>query len=207
MSKKLEHRQLTEVRFEAKGDEVTIRGIAVPYETEIDYGGWFRESFAKNAFKDGIDERVVLLANHQGLPYARTGSDTLEFKEKKDGLYFSALLDTRDPDAKALSIKIEREDLNGVSVGFIANEQRWIYSDDLSEEPDRRIIERAELQEISVTPIPAYKDTHVEMDEREFKVALECRDKWRETQEVGDDYNRERHSVMSIDYEIISVRF
>ena len=200
MTGQIEYRQLKEFRFDVSDDEVVIRGIAVPYENEIDYGGWFRESFAKRAFADGIDERVVLLANHQGLPYARTGAETLTFREKSDGLHFEAVLDTRDPDAMGLKVKIERKDLDGVSVGFQAKEQRWLRGE--GDELDHRIIVRAELQEISVTPIPAYVDTNVEMAREDFKVALECRSKWQSELNASDGNDTKRVSVMPLDFEL-----
>ena len=200
---KIERRQLTELRFDADDNEVKLRGVAVPYENQIDYGGWFREEFSKRAFKDGIGESVVLLANHQGLPYARTGAETLEFKEKADGLHYGAMIDTRDPDAMGLYVKIDRRDLTGVSVGFVAKEVRWIWGDG-EEELDRRIIVRAELHEISVTPMPAYVDTNVEIDDRSLAIVKECRSLRVDNVKAERGNNRRWRDIpMPLDYELI----
>ena len=159
-----------EFRFEASENEVRIEGMAVPYDSKIDYGGFFTESFRSGAFKDGIDDDTVLLANHQGLPFARVGGGTLEFKHKRDGLYFEALLDTRDNDAQSIAVKIERQDMTGVSVGFYSEEEVW-HNDD-----DERQIVRASLHEISVLHNPAYADTHVSKSDRNiYDAAIENR--------------------------------
>ena len=90
------------------------------------------------------------------MPYARTGAETMSLREKKDGLYFEATLDRRDAQAESLSIKIQRGDLKGVSVGFRAEVDTWTRGD-----PPHRRVEEAELFEISLTPFPAYTDTDV----------------------------------------------
>ena len=161
-----------EFRFEAGENEVRIEGMAVPYDKKIDYGGYFTESMKSGAFLDGIREDTVLLANHQGLPFARVGGGTLEFKHKRDGLYFEALLDTRDNEAQSIAVKIERQDLTGVSVGFYSEEEHWMNDD------DEREIVRATLHEISVVHNPAYADTHVAKSDRNiYEAAIESRNR------------------------------
>ena len=75
-------------------------------------------------------------------------------------MYFYANLDTRDSHAQSMAVKIERGDLTGASVGFIAEEVAWRFTED-DDELDQRIIKRGRLIEMSLTPFPAYGDTNV----------------------------------------------
>ena len=189
-----------EFRAEASEGEVKVSGMAVPYNTKIDYGGWFIESFKAGAFREGVTDETVLLANHQGLPYARVGGNTLTFEHKRNGLFFEALLDTRDSAAQSIAVKIERQDLTGVSVGFYPDEDRWIYEDD----QDERIIQRATLHEISVTHNPAYKDTHVSKTDRSvYETAIENRN----NNGKAKTYNRNRVIYMPIGDDLETVSF
>ena len=159
-NKVIEYRRL-EFRAETTDDVVNIEGRGVPYNSPTTIGNWFTEEFAQGAFKESkADDEVVLLAGHEGMPLARNGAGTMSFKEKKDGLYFYASLDMRDPHAQSIAVKIDRGDLTGASVGFYAEEVNWIFNDD-ENELDKRIIKRGKLVEMSVTPFPAYQDTDV----------------------------------------------
>lgn len=89
--------------------------------------GWteqvMRGAFAKT-LSEGAD--VQLLANHGGLPLARTKSGTLDLTEDDQGQHVVARLDRSDPDVQALEPKMRRGDLNEMSMGFRVVRQRWL---------------------------------------------------------------------------------
>ena len=87
--KKVEYRHV-EFRLDSANDnEVRIEGRGVPYGSQTTIGNWFTEEFEQGAFKESKDnEDVVLLAGHEGMPLARNGAGTMEFKEKKRRVVF-----------------------------------------------------------------------------------------------------------------------
>ena len=154
---------------EENSDEFDITGVAVPYGKRTTIGGWFMEEFRKGAL-DEIEDSVVLMANHNSLPLARVGSKTLRFNDKKNGLHFTATLDKRDPLAQGIFVQLERDDLDGVSAGFIVRKAEW-HEDDGEE---IRVITKVDLREISLTPIPAYADTNVKHVREERDKFFSC---------------------------------
>ena len=161
MTRKVEYRRAKIIRA-SDSDEFRIGGVAVPYNSETEIGGWFREQVAPGAFNDSLDgEDIVLLAGHDGMPYARVGAGTMSLRDGEGGLEFDAVLDLEDPDARAMSRKIERGDLTGVSIGFHVTREEWTPARNDTQLSQRRIME-GELLEISMTPFPAYRDTELQ---------------------------------------------
>ena len=111
---------------------VRLKGVASVYRTEYDVyggpasGGWI-ERVATGAFDETLADSpdVVFLANHDGLPMARTKSGTLELKAEKRGLGMVASLDPRDTEASNLMVKIQRGDVSEMSFGFRVTGQTW----------------------------------------------------------------------------------
>lgn len=123
----------TDCRMEwrEEGDTLTLTGYAcvfdVPYEM---YGGppWgWTEQFARGAFSKTLAEKpdVQLLLNHDGAPFARTRSGTLQLSQDDIGLAVDATLEPTDPDVAALAPKMRRRDLDEMSLGFRAIKQEW----------------------------------------------------------------------------------
>jgi HK97 family phage prohead protease len=119
--------------------------------------GEYTEAFEPGAFRKTIMERddIVLLANHEGLPFARYPG-TLSLAEDDIGLFSSTELNHLDPDVTSLVSKMpggpgNRNDLNQMSIAFRAVRQEWDTSGDLEH---RRIIE-AKLYDVSVVTSPA----------------------------------------------------
>lgn len=121
-----------EVRTASGTDALRLRGVATVYDHEYDvYGGpanmgWV-ERVARGACTETLSEKpdVVFLANHAGLPMARTKSETLQLTENRRGLAMVATLDRRDTDASNLMVKIERGDVTEMSFGFRVTGQEW----------------------------------------------------------------------------------
>lgn len=146
-----------EVRSDQAG--LRVEGYAAVFDEETVIGGSFREVIAKGAFANAIrrGDDVVFLVNHDGLPLARTRSNTLSLAEDDHGLRISTLLDPEDPDVKAIAGKMRRGDLDKMSFAFIPDRQEW---DDTGDMP-LRVIRDLRLYDVSVVTMPAYEGTEI----------------------------------------------
>jgi HK97 family phage prohead protease len=135
---------LTEIRG-ATGSLVEVEGYASVFEAPYTlYAGSmleFEETVARSAFDKTLASNpdVPLLLNHDGAPLARTKSGTLTLSTDDHGLLTRASLDTSDPEAKSLVVKMDRGDLDEMSFAFYTIRDKW--SDD---ESKRR------LEEVSI---------------------------------------------------------
>lgn len=157
MEREFRPAQKLEVR-EAQSGEVRVSGYAAVFGEETNIGGMFTEQIQRGAFKDAIGrDDVVFLINHEGLPLARTRSGTLTLEEDERGLYMEASLDATDPDVRSIVPKMKRGDLDKMSFAFVPTRQSW---DDSSEMP-KRMIEEAQLYDVSIVTTPAYNGTEI----------------------------------------------
>lgn len=146
-----------EIREDESG-EIRVAGYAAVFGEETNIGGMFTEQIERGAFKDAIGrDDVVFLINHDGLPLARTRSGTLTLEEDERGLYMEASLDPTDPDVRSIVPKMKRGDLDKMSFAFVPTRQSW---DDSSEMP-KRMIEEAQLYDVSIVTTPAYNGTEI----------------------------------------------
>jgi len=146
-----------EIREEDSG-EIRVSGYAAVFGEETNIGGMFTEEIRQGAFKDAVGrDDVVFLINHEGLPLARTRSGTLTLREDDHGLYMEAALDPSDPDVRSIVPKMKRGDLDKMSFAFIPTRQSW---DDKSKTP-KRMIEEAQLFDVSIVTTPAYDGTEI----------------------------------------------
>jgi len=154
-----------EIRAEFKESDGKnqLSGLAVPWDVETNIGGMFREVFRKGAFSRVIREQhdVRILINHDdSLVLGRTVSGTLTIREGADGLIFENDMPNTQP-ARDLKVLIDRGDVSGVSIRFLAAEQVWYDGGD--DEIDLFEVIDADLLELSVLTFPQYKDTSVEL--------------------------------------------
>lgn len=126
--------------------------------------GEYIERFAPNAFcdslKSGKDIRALFEHDHTKL-LGRTSSGTLKLEEDSTGLRFELI----PPDTQLgrdLLVSVERGDISGMSFGFRTLKNEW----DFSVEPNLRTVQQAELVEVTVTSIPAYPDSSLELLKR-----------------------------------------
>lgn len=146
------------VEVRAEDSEIRVSGYAAVFGSETNIGGMFTEVIERGAFKDAIGrDDVVFLINHEGLPLARTRSGTLTLKEDKRGLYMEADLDPEDPDVRSIVPKMKRGDLDKMSFAFYPEIQEW----DDSQDPPRRTIRKAALDDVSIVTRPAYDSTEI----------------------------------------------
>ena len=143
----------SEVRA-AGDDSLVIEGYAANFDQATDLG-YFRETIARGAFDNVLEDDVRLLLNHDGAPMARTTNGTLELSVDESGLrYRAALADTQD--GRDLYKLIKRGDISQSSFAFTIEEQSW------NEERTERTIDKVgRLMDVSPVTYPAYPTTTV----------------------------------------------
>ncbi|EQB0874715.1 HK97 family phage prohead protease [Enterobacter hormaechei] len=145
----------------------------------------FREQFAPGAFKDslasGSDVRALYEHNYTQL-LGRTKSGTLVLSEDDTGLRFELTPPNTQLGNDVLEL-VERGDISGMSFGFRALKEAW----DIAQSPYLRTVTAAELREITVTSMPAYPESGVEIAHRslfsqypELRRAGDNRRRWAE---------------------------
>lgn len=136
-----------EFEFREAGDQLTLTGYASVFNTPYEVAGgppwgWI-ETMDPGAFKTTLaaNPDVHLLVNHDGMPLARTLSDTLQLSTDRKGLKITAKLDRSDPDVQRLAPKLKpqqngRANMDEMSFAFRVKAQEW--NDD---ETERRVTE------------------------------------------------------------------
>lgn len=144
----------------------TIYGYAAVFNSPADIGGMWVETIAPGAFTESIGGDVFALYAHDSDDVlGRTKSGSLRLSEDAHGLKFE--LDPPDTQlARDLMVLIERGDVTGMSIGFVARKDIW----DETVEPPQRTLAVVDLREISITAFPAYPTT---------EVGVRSLDKWR----------------------------
>lgn len=135
-----EHRRTSSFEVREDSDTITLTGYAStfePYEMYggPDAGGWI-EQLDRAAFTNTLREKpdLHLLINHEGMPLARTKSDTLQLGVDRHGLKVSAQLDRSDPDVQRLEPKMRRGDMDEMSFAFRVKGQKWECTEDFPED-------------------------------------------------------------------------
>lgn len=143
----------------AEGEPTTICGYAIKWNKLSSPIYSFREKVAQGAFSDSIlTDNIKALWNHNSdLPLGNTNKRSLILTEDDVGLRFILTPPNNSWGNDAME-SIGRGDTDGVSFGFITENDDWDYSD-----PNMaiRTIVKGTLIEISPTPFPAYPDTPV----------------------------------------------
>ena len=133
----------------------------------------FIERIAPGAFSKTLKETpdVRLLANHEGLPMARTKNGTMRLYEDETGLYFEAEL-ANTQEARDLYTLVARGDVDQMSFAFRVIRQK--YNEDRSE----RLLTEVSLADgdVSIVTYPAYTATSVEAREALKKAIAEIKE-------------------------------
>ena len=155
-----EIRSFTVADLEVRAGEsggVTFDGVAsvvdTPYSVR-DMFGEFSETITRGAFAKTLKEKadVRLLVNHEGVPLARTKSNTLRLSAQPD-LRAVAELDPANPTVQEIRSAMSRGDLDQMSIGFRVHRQEW------NEDYTERQIREVELFDVSVVTYPASPTT------------------------------------------------
>ncbi|MST49492.1 HK97 family phage prohead protease [Mobiluncus porci] len=129
---------------ETPGAGRTVEGIAVPWETPTTVGGWI-ESFERGAAI--LETPAPLLYLHsEPIGVIETASD------EEDGLHIVARISQTARGDEALQL-VKDGAVAGMSVGFEPVE--W------KDREDQTVITLADVREVSLVPVPAYKDAKV----------------------------------------------
>ncbi|MCE9880641.1 HK97 family phage prohead protease [Hafnia paralvei] len=124
----------------------------------------FVEQFSPNAFQNslagGADVRALYEHDYTAL-LGRTTSGTLTLAEDATGLRFELTPPDTQLGRDVLTL-VDRGDITGMSFGFRALKDQW----DSTQTPYVRTVMDAELREITVTSIPAYPESGVEVAKR-----------------------------------------
>lgn len=154
----------------ADSENKTLVGYVVQWnkDSELLWGEYI-ERFSPFAFSQSLasGQDVRALFEHDNAKLlGRISSGTLKLQEDNTGLRFE-LTPPNNQLGRDLLVSVERGDISGMSFGFIAEKNEW----DFSVEPNTRTITQAKLLEITVTSIPAYPDSSLEIVKRSQAVA------------------------------------
>jgi HK97 family phage prohead protease len=144
-----------------------IIGRPVVYNSASQDLGGFVEVISSGAFGDSISGDIRALLEHDNkLILGRTSAGTMTIKEDEQGL----LVEIDPPNIQAardLMTSIERKDISGMSFGFTVNAggAQW----DFDQSPALRTVTSANLLEVTITGMPAYKATNVEVAMRSLE--------------------------------------
>lgn len=167
-------------------DGIKVSGYAAIFGEVAPIGGYFREVIEPGAFDDVLNDDIVFLVNHEGLPLARTRSGTLSIEQDEKGLRMETVLDASDPDVKSITGKMQRGDLDKMSFAFSIGLQEW---DDTQDPPLRTIKKFERLYDVSIVTSPAYDGTDI---------GLRSLEKFRETERKSKNFHATRQRRMKM---------
>lgn len=188
-----ENVELRTAEVRAAGDDsLVVEGYASNFDVEYDLG-YFKESVARGAFDDVLEDDVRFLLNHQGAPLARTTNGTLELSIDETGLkYRAALADTQD--GRDLYKLIKRGDITQSSFAFTIDQDEW--SEDRS---TRTITKLGRLIDVSSVTYPASPSTSVSA--RNMAAAAQEVEELNDEQEAAEPVQEERAEPETINVE------
>ena len=142
------------IEARSDSDEMIIESYAALYDNETNIGP-FKETIARGAFDDVMDNDVRALMNHDpNYVLGRTGAGTLELEADDTGLKYRIKLGEQQY-AKDLYESVKRGDISQSSFAFTIAEQSW------NENRTVRSVDKIKtLLDVSPVVYPAYKDTH-----------------------------------------------
>jgi HK97 family phage prohead protease len=193
-----------EVRESAASDEpVTFVGLASRTGTPYDMYS-YQETIARGAFAETLKRTpdVQFLANHEGLPMARSivpagQIGSLRLYEDDEGLHYEALCDPADPDVQRLALKVRSGLMSQSSFAFRVIRQQWRWTEDTGLDQDQREIQEVSLDRGDVSavnfgaspttnvtaralldvPDSVLRQVLIEMSDEEFAAIERARDK------------------------------
>ena len=148
------------------GENLSIEGYFVVFNSNYDMGMGMSESIAPHAFDNTLSDDIRALINHDTtLVLGRTSAHTLELRQDEHGLWGHIDINPNDSDAMNLYARVQRGDVNQCSFGF----------DILDEETDFRgenevhwTIKEVKLYEVSCCTFPAYQETAISARKHDF---------------------------------------
>ncbi len=156
----------TELRIDDSDGKPKIIGLAVPYNAPSEMMWDFVEVFKPGAFREslaGKDDMFADVEHDHTRKLGRRSKGTLEFQDKRDGLY--ATITPPDTATGRDTIQEVREGLlDAMSIAFTDTEDTYKGKD----ENIVREIHKATLVGVTLTSFPAYRQTIGTVAERTF---------------------------------------
>ena len=162
-------------------------GLPVVYNSRSENLGGFVEVISPGAFSEQLANNPdvrALVEHDQKLILGRTKSGTLKITDSPEGLK----VDIDPPEtqsARDLMVSVERGDISGMSFGFSVPQDGDVW--DFDQVPALRTVNKAILHEVTITSLPAYQATNVQVAQRalnnkEFNVP-----KWQQFYKVANE--------------------
>ena len=146
----------------ADGQPMVLEGYFVVFDQPYYIDDYCEEVIDRHAFDNAVMTDVLALIDHNSRLVLGRKNDkvqTLEFDIDDTGLYGKIQINPDDIDARSLRARVLRGDVDQASFGFI--ERRWEYEDLPDGRIRRKVLEVAELCELTVCTFPAYEQTSV----------------------------------------------
>lgn len=157
-----------DVRKKDDNDSLEVEGYIAKFDTVTELWEGFYEKIDRNAFEDTLtDGHNIFLVYHHDMskPLASTRNKTLELFTDDVGLKFKAKLNKGISYANDVHELVSSGEVRGCSFGFYIRKQNYAYDNDT--DTVTRTIEKVDLVEGTITPIPAYEDTEVSARSKE----------------------------------------
>lgn len=157
----------TELKTRSEGENITIEGYFVVFNSQTELWTGAYEEIAPQALDDTLSNDIRALINHDTtLVLGRNKAGTLELKTDSRGLWGSIKINPNDTDAVNLYERVKRGDVDQCSFGFNVTSEETDWRDDGTV---KWTITGVDLHEVSVCTFPAYEDTGVAARSKEVE--------------------------------------
>lgn len=157
----------TELKTRSEGENMTIEGYFVVFNSQTELWTGAYEEIAPQALDDTLSNDIRALINHDTtLVLGRNKAGTLELKKDSRGLWGSIKINPNDTDAVNLYERVKRGDVDQCSFGFNVTSEETDWRDDGTV---KWTITGLDLHEVSVCTFPAYEDTGVAARSKEVE--------------------------------------
>jgi uncharacterized protein len=160
---KREFRTINAAELRASDDGNSLTGYAAVFGSPSEDLGGFTETVDAHAFDRCLaaNPDIRALFNHDtGSVLGRTKNGTLQLSVDSRGLKMTVALPdtTLGRDVREL---VKRQDISGMSFGFMVNEDVWNFSKVDDKDVVTRVLMDCEVFEVSAVAFPAYPGTSV----------------------------------------------
>lgn len=157
----------TELKTRSEGENMTVEGYFVVFNSQTELWTGAYEEIAPQALDDTLSNDIRALINHDTtLVLGRNKAGTLELKKDSRGLWGSIKINPNDTDAVNLYERVKRGDVDQCSFGFNVTSEETDWRDDGTV---KWTITGVDLHEVSVCTFPAYEDTGVAARSKEVE--------------------------------------
>lgn len=154
--------KIDELKTDEQQNNMTVEGYALKWGENskpiYTADSFFVESFVQGAFNETLenDEQLVLYGHDMNNVLGRTENSTAMLTSDEVGLYLTVDLPNTTLGKDTYEL-VKRGDIAGMSVGFIAEDDKFEQVDGVI----KRTINKAKLVEVSLVPMPAYDSSEV----------------------------------------------